>query len=94
MILQPSGRRPAQALADWLNYFDAKYGRAGRCVDVVHPVAIGSLPRGKDPTAFLSMSAALAARKPTFREIILSTQGWNDIFRINTNMKNDKFADS
>lgn len=45
-----------EALADWLNYFDAKYGRAGRCVDVVHPVAIGSLPRGKDPTAFLSMS--------------------------------------
>jgi membrane-associated progesterone receptor component len=45
-----------ESLADWLRYFDVKYGRVGRCVDVLHPIDVASLPLGKDPTVFIKKS--------------------------------------
>lgn len=43
-----------QTLADWIAYFDVKYTRAGKVVDVSHPYDLSDLPQGKDPHNFIN----------------------------------------
>lgn len=45
-----------QTLADWIAYFDVKYGRVGVVTDVKHPISLGDLPKGKDPSKLIAMS--------------------------------------
>jgi heme oxygenase len=45
-----------QTLADWISYFDVKYGRVGLVTDVTHPVRLEDLPTGKDPSKLIAMS--------------------------------------
>lgn len=45
-----------QTLADWIAYFDVKYGRVGIVTDVIHPVKLEDLPKGKDPSKLIASS--------------------------------------